>query len=505
MNKKVKIAIVSCMAAVLVGCSASQESAQVQDTIVIAQGQDPNSLDTHATNDQPSSRVSGNIYSRLVEFDKDMNIVPGLAESWDLESATSTVFHLRKGVKFHNGEELKASDIKFSLERMIASPAVGHMVNAIEEIEIIDDYTVRVITSEPFGPLLHHLTHTASSIMNEKAISEAGEDYGQNPIGTGPYKFVEWQIGDRVILEAFDDYYGGKQEIPNAVFRNIAEGTNRTIALETGEVHIAYDIEPIDMSTVVNHDNLRLQEVESLGTEFFGFNTQKAPFDNILVRQAIAYVANADDIIEAVLLGGGRRANSPIAPKVFGHNPDAKLYSQDIEKARALMAEAGMEDGFSSTIWTNDTPLRIQKAQILQAQLRAINIDASIEVLEWGAFLDGTSRGDHEMFMLGWTTSTGDADFGLVPQFSSSSAGSAGNRTFYRNSEVDELLMQARASIDPDERLALYARVQEIIQHEVPFFALYSKYINVGLNKNVDNFNMAPTGHHRITDVRFGS
>lgn len=505
MNKKAKIAIISCMAAVLSACGGSQQSTQLQDTIVIAQGQDPNSLDTHATNDQPSSRVSGNIYSRLVEIDKEMNIVPGLAESWDLESATSTVFHLRKGVKFHNGEEFKASDIKFSLERMIASPAVGHMVNAIERIEIIDDYTVRVVTGEPFGPLLYHLTHTASSIMSEKAVKEAGQDYGQNPIGTGPYKFVEWQIGDRITLKAFDDYFGGKQEVPNAVFRNIVEGTNRTIALETGEAHIAYDIEPIDVGTVVDHDNLRMQEVESLATEFFGFNTKKAPFDNILVRQAIAYASNADDIVEAVLLGGGRPANSPIAPKVFGHSPDAKLYSQDIEKARALMAEAGMEDGFSTTIWTNDSPLRIQKAQILQAQLRAINIDTSIEVLEWGAFLDGTSRGEHEMFLLGWVASTGDADFGLVPQFSSTSAASAGNRTFYRNSEVDELLMQARASIDRDERLALYAQVQQIIQNEVPFFALYNKYMNVGVNKSVDNFNMSPTGHHRITDVRFGS
>ena len=504
MNKKIKIAIVSCMTAVLVACGASQESAQIQDTIVIAQGQDPKSLDTHATNDQPSSRVSGNIYSRLVEVDKDMNIVPGLAESWDLENATSTVFHLREGVKFHNGEELKASDIKFSLERMIASPAVGHMVNAIDTIEIIDDYTVRVKTSEPFGPLLYHLTHTASSIKNEKAVTEAGDDYGQNPIGTGPYQFVEWQVGDRITLKAFDDYFGGKQEVPNAVFRNIVEGTNRTIALETGEVHIAYDIEPIDVDTVVNHNNLKLQEVESLATEFFGFNTRKAPFDNILVRQAIAYAVNTNDIIEAVLLGGGYPANSPLAPKVFGHSPDAKLYSQDIEKARALMAEAGLEEGFSTTIWTNDTPLRIQKAQILQAQLRAINIDISIEVMEWGAFLDGTARGDHEMYVLGWVANTGDADYGLVPQFSSSSPASAGNRAFYNNPEVDELLMQARASIDPDERLALYAEVQEIIQHEVPFFSLYNRYTNVGMNKDVENFTMSPTGLHRITNVRFG-
>lgn len=502
MKKTVKIAMASCMAAVLAGCG-SPETGSTQDTIVIVQGADPNSLDTHATNDQPSSRVSGNIYSRLVEIDKDMNIVPGLAESWELETPNSTIFYLREGTMFHNGEELKASDIKFSLERMIASPTVGHMVSAISEVEIIDDYTVRVITKEPFGPLLYHLTHTAMSIMSEKAVTELGADYGQNPIGTGPYKFVEWNIGDSVVLKAFDDYYGSKQEIPNAIFRSVIEGTNRTIALETGEAHIAYDIEPIDISTVKDRDHLELLEVESLATEFFGFNTQKAPFDDVRVRQAIAYATKAEDMIEAVLMGTGRVANSPIAPKVFGHSPTAKQYSQDLEKARALMAEAGLEDGFRTTLWTNDTPLRIQKSQILQAQLREIGIDMSIEVVEWGAFLDGTSRGEHEMFMLGWVASTGDADFGLFPQFSSTSAGSAGNRTFYRNEIVDDLLMKARSSVDQEERLKLYAEVQDIIQEEVPFFAMYNRFMNVGINKSVSDFFMSPTGHHRITGVRF--
>ena len=505
MKNKAKVAIASCMAVVLAGCGSSQESAQVKDTIIVAQGSDPKTLDTHATNDQPSSRVSGQIYSRLVEVDKDMNIVPGLAESWEQENDNSTVFNLRRGVAFHNGEELTASDIKFTLERMIASPTVGHMVGAIGSVDVIDDYTVRINTDEPFGPLLYHLTHTASSIMNEKAVMAAGDSYGQNPVGTGPYKFVEWTIGDSVTMKAFDDYYGGKQEVPNAVFRTIIEGTNRAIALETGEVDIAYDIEPIDITTITDNENLRLQEVESLGTEFFGFNTLKAPFDNVKVRQAIAYAANADDIVEAVLLGGGRVASSPIAPKVFGYSPEAKRYVQDIDRARALMAEAGLEEGFSTTLWTNDNPIRIQKAQILQAQMRQINIDVSIEVVEWGAFLDGTSRGDHEMFLLGWVASTGDADFGLFPQFSSSSRGSAGNRTFYSNSVVDDLLMKARTSIDQNERLALYAEIQEIIQDEVPFFALYNRYMNVGIQKNVANFNMSPTGHHRITDIGFES
>ena len=167
------------------------------------------------------------------------------------------------------------------------------------------------------------------------------------------------------------------------------------------------------------------------------------------------------------------------------------------------MAEAGYEDGFKTTISTNDNPIRIQIAQILQAQLRKVNVDMAIEVTEWGAFLDASSRGEQEMFILGWVSVTGDADYGLFPQFSSTTHGSAGNRTFYSNAEVDDLLLKARTSTDQQERIDLYAEVQGIIQEELPFFSMYNKFQNVGMQKNVTGFEMSPGGHHRIKGVRF--
>lgn len=505
MLKPVKVAITLCMAAVLAACGGPEQSSQVKDTLVVAQGADAKTLDPHTTNDQPSSRVAVQIYSQLVEADKDMNIVPGLAESWEKLDDRTTQFHLRKGVKFHNGEELKASDVKFTLDRMIASPTVAHIVNAIESIEVVDDYTVNITTKEPFGPLLHHLTHTASSILSEKAVKAAGENYGQHPVGTGPYQFEDWAVGDRITLKAFDDYYGGKQEIPQVVFRNIPEGTSRAIALETGEVDIAYDLEPIDKQTVVEKENLELVEEPALSVAYLGFNTKKEPFDNTKVRQAIAYAINADDIIEAVLMGAGAPANSPIGPKVFGYNPDAKQYHQNYEKARQLLAEAGYPKGFKTSIWTNDNPVRVQIAQVLQAQLRKIGIDTSIDVVEWGAFLDGTSRGDQDMFILGWVSVTGDADYGLYALFNSATQGGAGNRSFYSNQEVDDLLEQARTSTDPEQRKALYGKLQVILQEEVPTFSLYDQYQNIGIQSNVKGFSMAPAGHHRLRGVHFQS
>lgn len=504
MFKPVKVAIASCMAVLLTACGGGgNETAQMQDTLVIAQGSDAKTLDPHSTNDQPSSRVAVQIYSQLVEVDQDMNLIPGLATSWEQLDDRTTQFHLREGVLFHNGEEMKASDVKFTFDRMIASPTVAHIINAIESVEVVDDYTVNVITSEPFGPLLYHLSHTAASILSEKAVTEAGEDYGQHPVGTGPYQFVKWNVGDRITMEAFDDYYGGKQEIENLVFRNITEGTNRTIALETGEVNIAYDIDAIDKSTIIEKSGLELIQEESLAQSYLAFNTLKAPFDNKKVRQAIAYSINAEDIVEAVILGAGRPSNSPIGPKVFGHNPNAKQYTQDYEKARELLAEAGYPDGFETSVWVSDSPVAIQLAQVVQAQLRQVGIKMSIEVVEWGAFLDGTTRGDHEMLFMSWITVTGDADYGLYALFSSETHGGAGNRSFYSNDKVDELLRAGRISSDQEERRAIYAELQDILQDELPIFSSHYSFQSVGIQDNIKGFHLAPAGHHRIRGVHF--
>lgn len=503
MFKPVKFAMAPCLAVVLAACGGGSDTAQVKDTLIVAHGSDAQTLDPHYTNDQPSSRVSVQIYSQLVEVDQDMNLMPGLATSWEQINDTTTQFRLREGVLFHNGEELKASDVKFTFERMIASPTVAHIVDAIEAVEVVDDYTVNVMTSEPFGPLLYHLSHTAASILSEKAVTEAGEDYGQHPVGTGPYQFIDWSVGDRITMEAFDDYYGGKQEIQNLVYRNITEGTNRAIALETGEIDVAYDIEAIDKSTIIDKSGLELIEEESLSQTFISFNTRKAPLDNKKVRQAIGYSINADDIVEAVVLGAGRPANSPIGPKVSGHNPNAKLYSQNYEKARELLAEAGYPDGFTTSMWVSDSPVAVQMAQVIQAQLRQVGILMAIEVVEWGAFLDGTNRGEHDMLMMGWVTVTGDADYGLYALFSSNTHGGAGNRSFYSNERVDELLRAGRISSDHEERRMIYAELQEILQDELPIFSTHYTFQNVGVQSNVKGFQLAPTGHHRVRGVHF--
>jgi peptide/nickel transport system substrate-binding protein len=472
-----------------------------EDTLVVAQGADAKSLDPHATNDQPSSRVVKQIYNTLVASNVDMEIVPALAESWESIDELTWEFKLVPGVKFHDGEELKASDVKFTYERMLASPSVSHIIGPVAEIKVVDDYTVQIITSEPFAPLLSHLTHTASSILSEKAVTEAGEDYGQNPVGTGPFAFDNWQSGDRITLKAFEEYFQGAAAVKTVIFRNVPEGTNRTVGLETGEIDIAYDVEPIDKGLVADNAGLELIEGPSLQSQYLGFNTQKAPFDNVKVRQAINYAVNVQEIIDVVLEGAGEVAKSPLMELIFGSNEDIQGYSYDVEKAKELLKEAGFENGFKTSIWTNDNPVRVRISEIVQAQLKEVGIDANIEVVEWGAFLDRTSAGEHDMFILGWTTVTGDADYGLYALYHSSQHGDAGNRFFYTNPEVDRLLDLGKTEVDQDKRLAAYKEAQEIIVADAPQLFLYFQTQNVGENKAIKGFQLHPAGHHSLYNV----
>lgn len=474
------------------------------DTLVVAQGADAVTLDPHGTNDQPSSRVAKQIYNTLVYATEEMEIVSALAKEWEKIDDLTWEFNLVEGVKFHNGEELKASDVKFTFERMLESPNVGHILGPVSEIKVVDDYTVQIITSEPFAPILAHLAHSASSILNEKAVTDGGADYGQQPVGTGPFKLVDWKTGDKITLERNDDYFQGAPKIKTVIFRNMPEGTSRTIGLETGEVDLAYDVEPVDKKLIQETDGLELIEGPSLSSAYLGFNTKKAPFDNLKVRQAINYAINVQDIIDVVLEGSGVVAKSPLTEGIFGANLDLAGYEYNVEKAKELLKEAGFENGFETSIWTNDNPVRGKIAEMVQAQLKEVGINAKIDTVEWGAYLERTAAGEHDMFILGWVTVTGDADYGLYALYHSTQHGDAGNRTFYTNPEVDKLLDLGKTEPDQAKREEAYKKAQELIVADAPQLFLYFQTQTTGANSLIKGFKQHPAGHHALYNVTIG-
>jgi peptide/nickel transport system substrate-binding protein len=494
----------------LAGCGSSNSASEktekeAMDTIVVGVAAEPKALDPQVVSDTPSSNALVQIYENLVTQDKNMEIKPDLAESWKQIDDLTYEFKLKKGVKFHNGEELKASDVKFTFERAAKSARISHIVGQVdaEKIEVVDEYTVRIPTKEPFSALLPSLCHTGACILNEKAVTEAGEDYVNSPVGTGPYKFAEWKKGDSVSFERFEDYHGEKAKTKKILFRVIPENTNRTIELETGALDIAYDIGANDVSKIEENEELDIYRKVNFSTNYLGMNTMKEPFDELKVRQAINYAMDVDSIIASVYEGIGKPATGPLAPNVWGCNKDLKPYGYDIQKAKDLMKEAGLANGFKCTLWVNDKKERIDIAEIVQAQLKEINIDIEIQVLEWGAYLEKLGKGEHDMFILGWNTTTGDPDTGLFAPFNSANKGTGGNRAFYNNPRVDELLAEGRKTFEPEKREKIYYEAQQIIRDEAPWLFLNNKETIVGAKKIVKGFEVHPNGAHKLSNVYF--
>lgn len=471
-------------------------------TLIVAQGADPVTLDPHGQNDQPSARVRVQIYETLVNHDTDLNIVPGLATSWESISPTVLEFKLREGVKFHNGDPFTAKDVKYSLERIPQIGTVTFLVEAITNVEVVDDYTVRIETAYPFAPILAHLAHPSTAIVNQRSVEEAGDSYGATvAIGTGPFIFKEWVSGSHVTLVRNEEYWGEPAKVAELMIRGIPENTVRAIELETGGVDIAYNLDPMDELRLTGHPGIVLDKYEELSTTYVGFNVQKAPLDNVLVRQAINHALDIEAVVDFIYTGLASKLNGPIPPNVWGYNPNLKGYDYNPERAKELLAEAGYADGIELSLWTNDNPLRMQIAEIFQANLAEVGINVNVQILPWATYLEDTALGKHDMFVLGWGTVTADADYGMYALFHSKNHGDPGNRTFYTNPRVDELLDAGRREIDPEKRMAIYHEVQELIVEDAPWAFLINTSAVNGLRDYVDGFVPHPAGHHKLSGV----
>lgn len=473
------------------------------DTLVVAQGADATTLDPHGGNDQPSARVMRQIYDTLMGLDENMEIYPLLAESYEQIDPLTWEFKLKEGVKFHDGNEMTADDVVFSIERHLKSPEVSHILGLVDKIEKIDDYNVKITTKEPFAALLRHLSHASTAILSKASVEKSGQDYGQHPVGAGAYKFIDWATGDSITLERFEDYHGELAKTKNIVFKAVSEASGRTVGLETGEISIAYDIDPVDIGTVKADDSLEYLSEPSLSIDYIGMNNLKKPFDDVRVRRAMNYAINVPEILDTILEGDGELAASPLQSAVFGATKDVDVYEYDPEKAKALLAEAGYPDGFKTTLSTDDGAVRSRIAELVQGQLKEVGVDVTVDKMEWGKYLDMTGKGEHEMFILGWSTNTGDADYGLSAPYLSENQGAAGNRFFYSNPEVDKLIKDASHEIDEAKRIELYKQAQQLIKKDAPNILLFHKSINAGKQKNIKGFKIHPAGSHLLQNAYY--
>ncbi|QQK76914.1 glutathione ABC transporter substrate-binding protein [Salicibibacter cibarius] len=471
---------------------------------------EPVSMDPHESNDNQSAKARSLMYETLLNHNPETLELEatGLAESYEQTEDDTWVFELHEGVHFHNGEELTADDVVATFNRVLEEERASEaafLFEMIENVETIDDYTVEFTTEFPFAPLGAHLAHNAAGIMSEAAIEDDNEEeinLDIEGVGTGQFVFEEWNQGDSLTLTKNEDYWRDEANLDSVTFDIVGEDLTRVSMLENNETHVADLIQPNLVDQVEALDNANLIAEPSLSLTYVGFNTEKEPFDDVRVRQAISLAVDNELLVDGIYEGYGEAAYGPINELVFGYDEDLEDIGYDLDEAEDLLAEAGYEDGFETTLWMNDdNPVREQTAELIQDQLSEIGVDISLENVEWGAYLDQTAEGEHDMYVLGWVTVTGDADYGMHSLFHSDNFGAPGNRSFYENEEVDALLDEARQEEDEETREDLYSEIQEILVDEAPMIYTVFDDLRVGVADSAEDFVQHPNGTFDLSET----
>ncbi|MFD0943866.1 glutathione ABC transporter substrate-binding protein [Savagea faecisuis] len=530
-NKKFLVtALFAIFALVLAACSGGSDDKPAKENeegqeqsegkeggdLVVAVLSDAATLDPQTATDVPTAAVLVNVVEGLVTKDENDEIVPALAKSWENIDDLTWEFKLQEGVKFHDGEDFTAEVVKKNFERIldpeVAAPR-AFLFEVIEEVKVIDDHTVQIITEYPFAPLLAHLNHPVGVMLSPalieadyegmKAGRQPGAVVAEGPIGTGMFKFKSWNPDDAIVLERNDDYWQEGANVDTITFKVVPESGTRVAELETGYAHLIEPVQPSEVTGIETSGKGTVDVTDGNSLSYVAFNTEKAPFDNPKVRQAISMLINTDEILTGIYDDYGQAAKGPLAPSVFGYSDKYPPLAHDIEKAKQLLEEAGLGDGFKTSIWTNDNPQRIETAVLLQQKLKEVNVDVEIEQMEWGTYLDKTANGEHEMFILGLSNPVGDADYFLTQLFHSKNKGASGNRSFYDNPEVDRLLDEARQEIDEAKRIELYEEVQKVLIEDAPMVYVYHQAYLTGVSNDIDGYWINSSGHYMLKDVKF--
>lgn len=434
-------------------------------TLDIGMGSEPLSFDPpnyKATTDLIVTRL---IYDGLVAFDHELNIVPQLATEWEQIDDTTWQFTLREGVKFSDGSDFNAEDVKASLERGAQKPRGEAFIGFIDGVEIVDDYTVNVLLKEPFGPFLQHMATPVAIITSADHLADAtDDDLAFDPIGTGPFALEGYEANQSATLVRNDNYWGEAPPLDHVVFHLMPEESSRFAALQAGDVDVIENPPPNQAEMIRNSSDLQLITGPATRDVRLGFQVQDETLSDPTLRKAIAYGIDAQTIVEFVVEGLARYAdNGWLPPEVFTPDPPVHI-DYDPERAKELLAEAGYPNGEGLTLQLKTPEGRYLRdkeiAEAIQQQLGEIGINVELEVMEWAAYLDALDRYDSQMFILGWGVSTGDPAVVARQNLHSESTFNWHN---YKNPEMDQILEEAETTTDQERRRELYQQMTEMI------------------------------------------
>lgn len=473
--------------------------------MTIVAGTDIQRTDVHRVSDSPSFTVLEHITETLFSMTPNGEIKPLLAESYTPSADGLLVtIKLRSGVKFTDGQAFNAAAVKKNLERVRhpdTKSAFANLLGPIKEIRAKDDTTVEIELNSPLAPLQANLAHGFTAMISPAALDMGLDALETTIVGTGPYTLKEWKKGESVTLVRNDSYWGAKPAVETLVFKMVKEAGARIVEIESGTADVARQIPGAEMARLKTNQNLTLDITPGLRTIFFYFNTTKQPFDNKVVRQAINLAVDKDAIVKSVLNEMGRVSDAAVAPNIFGYAPQS-AYKADKAKARNMLKEAGFDEKnplkFELLHPTGRYPEDARIAEAVRAQLREVGVEVTLKTMEWAQYVPYTGEPPDknlvQVGMLGWSTPTMDADYGLYSLFHKDSHAPAGfNRGFYSNPDVDKLLSDARAETNQAKRKDLYAQANKLIWEDAPWIFLHSEIQVNAIRKDVSGVVIHPS------------
>lgn len=495
----------------------------------------PEGFDVVQYNSLTTTNASADVLmNRLVDFDAQSGkLVPSLAQSWTVSPDGLTYdFKLRPGVKFHHTDyftpsrELNADDVVFSFQRMLDPQNPWHKVAQsgfphaqsmqlpalIKKIDAPDPLTVRVTLDHPDSTFLATLSMGFASIYSAEYTAQllkAGtpEKLNSQPIGTGPFVFERFQKDAVVRYEANADYFAGKPGVDKLIYAITPDANVRLQRIRRNECQITLSPKPLDIQEAAKDPNLKIEKTEAFMTAFLAINSQHPPFDKAEVRQAVNLAFDKDSYLKAVFEGTAEAANGPYPPNTWSYAKDLPGYKPDVAKAKALLAKAGVKDGFKTTIWTRPSGSLLNPnpnlgAQLLQADLAKVGINAEIKVIEWGELIRRAKAGEHDLLFMGWAGDNGDPDNFLTPQFSCAAVKSGTNFARYCDATLDKLISDGKATSDQAARSKLYHQAQQQIQQQALWLPLAHPTAAVLTRKDVSGYQVSPFGRQDFFKVQ---
>ena len=513
------IAAITLAATLFAGFALPASAQTPPNVLVVGQIAEPSSLDPDNITAVNDFRIVFNVYDGLVRYKPGtLEVEPALAKSWDIsEDGLTYTFHLRDGVKFHDGTPFNADAVKFKFDRMMdkenpyhdtANYPLSYLLAQVESAEVIDDLTVAITLTQPYAPFLSNMAYTSGLIMSPEAVKTYGKDAGRHPSGTGPFKFAEWQSNTRVVLEKNPDYWDGAPALDAVIFRPITDANTRVAEMLSGGVDLLTEVPPDNVATFAADSGFTVYDQSTPQIWFLILNAKDGPMADKRVRQAVNYAIDKQSMVDNVLQGTAVVASGPMPPAfTWAYNEALDPYPYDPEKAKALIAEAGMDGADVTFLVTEGGSSMLDPVPMgtaIQADLEAVGLNVKIETYEWNTFLGIVNpglEGKGDMAEMSWTTNDPDTLPYLALRTDAWPDKGGFNSGYYSNPKVDALIEAAQIETDQDKRAALYKEMQEIVYDDAPWaFVANGNQIAVS-SARVKDFTLEPSAFLLLHDV----